>query len=315
MQHIVSIFEFRRPGEVQTVLDMAWLYMLAYPYDGQGLTFKSWQNDRRMFGVKASDAMRRLVGQGYAVEKPDKWLATKAGVDAVNKEFGCNSEDDALTAAKALGQFDPKRGDLYGYQISKIPMEMYRTNLKKSRSKNLKKTLSDHDYEVITKVLARYQRDDMHESSLARLKKYVGMVDELCENKEYVLYRGVNFRPEDIARKLKAGMQMESGVSDIQSWTTSKSIAVQFALGNPTPMEVKIDVNRFKGYKGVVFKHTFKPQDVVLDFVYVDDANPDLEDAIYWTEECEVLVLAGADSQFEILEVHDEQGKVSARFA
>ena len=307
MRHIKLFEGFTQSDD--EVRMMAWLYFLKNPYDGT-LTISSWEKDKRMDGMTASDAMKKLITLGYAIRKNTEWKITPAGIKAADDFFLEPSMKAAAEASRKLSKFDPTRRNYDMYPMSKIPVE-YRIKYEKSLRKYQKSdTLTEQDYHFIRTFIERYERDIIHD--LSRMKKYVGKANELCEDKDYTLYRGVNVSNEHL-KDAKVGGKFRSGNQAVQSWTTSKHVAVQFSLGNPTPMQVSVDNNRFPEKFGIVMKHVFPASQVVLDLVYIDEMNPELLGAMAFNEE-EVLVLAGKNKEFEIAEIHDERGEVNPHF-
>lgn len=305
MGYIKLFEEFNSSGD--EVRMMAWLYFLKNPYKGE-LPISEWKNDRRMDGMKAGDAMSKLEKLGYATTKGKAWKITSKGIKAADDFFLKTSKEAAEAYAKTLTQFDHPK-DLYAYPMSRIPIYYWTDYSKSLRKYKSSDTLNWNDYDFLKTFIEKYERDMVHD--LSKLKKYVGKVDELCENNDYVLFRGINI-PHSELNKIKVGDKYKGGNQEVQSWTTKKSIAVQFSLGNPTPMQVTIDNNRFKDRFGVVLKHTFPAKQVILDLVYISEMNPELLGSMQFDEE-EVIVLAGK-GEFEVIEIHNEQGDPRPHF-
>jgi hypothetical protein len=306
MKHLKLFEGFAQASD--EVRMMAWLYFLGDSYRDSGLEFKSWENDKRMDGMIVRNAMRDLVKSGLAKAYPTKWKITPKGEKTVDEYFLKGSEDEAIKASKDLKKYD--RGGYDYYPISRIPIDLFTRHAKSLRKYKNSETLTQQDYDFIKNFIDRYERDIIHD--LSRMKKYVGRADELCEDKDYVLYRGVNIS-NDEHDSVKVGGKFKSGNQAVQSWTTRKSIAVQFSLGNPTPMQVSVDNNRFEDRFGVVLKHVFPAKQIVIDLVYINEMNPELKGSMAFDED-EVLVLAGKNTEYEIVEIHDERGEINPHF-
>lgn len=264
-------------NEVESKIDevefLSWLYLLGTEYP-TGFVKKSWENDNRM-GLVASVAMEEGIRRGFVKENSDKWNITDEGVSAYMNFFLRNTEEDTNKLVDSLKKYNRV------YPIYRIPSELQLYLRIKNRKKTFQKKLDKEDYRIINNFLEKYQR--VPETSTNKIKQFAGCINELCEDKDYVLYRGIN-----VKEGLFKDGDLVTSHKDVQSWTTSKDIAEQFAWGNPTPMQNTVSKNRFNNSIGIILKHTFKPADIIFDFVYIDDTNENIE--IFWTTENEVLV-------------------------
>ena len=304
MRHLKRLYEFTEQltADADEIKFMSWIYLLGRGgYKTEGFAKKGWhKSDKRMDGMSVVDAMEDGIKRGMVKLDGDKWFITEKGDKAVVDFFLRDTEDEVDKLCADLEKKCP-RSKSYDYRISDIPDEMYQ-DLKKSNWRSKLKyedtDLTNEDYHVIKRFLDVYQRDSNLQGK--NVKKYAGHINELCEDKDYVLYRGINYHRTE--QQFKPGDKIKS-TRDVQSWSTDKHVAKQFAYGNPTPMQVTLKKHRFEGAVDVILKHTFKPADVIIDFVYVDEMNPHLKDDINWTSEAEVIIRCKPSAEFEVFEV------------
>jgi len=308
MRHIKTKYLFENSVtsvEIDEALYMGWLYFLyLYIKNTDGLIKKNWATDTRMMGIRCKDAMEEGIEKGHVQDLPDRWKITKEGLIVMNDFFHADTE----TAAKVLGdklmrpykeQYEKsKRDHKFLFSIDHIPYSLYVDRREARRKSTFKRTLTNEDYSKIHKFLEKYQRDA--DIFTGGMKKYAGKIDELCEDQEYVLYRGINYHRFPERFNFKVGDKLPS-TRDVQSWSLSEDVALQFAYGNPTPMQTTLSKHRFPEGKGLILKHTFKPADVIMDFVYIDEANKNL--SINWPEEQEVLIKCKMGAPFEVYKI------------
>jgi hypothetical protein len=286
---------------------LAWIHLLDI-YGKQGFSKTNWRNsDKRMGGMGAADAMHAGVKKGLVKDAGDKWLVTRKGEKSVDDFFYRPSLDQEKELADVLKSAGLHRTGLYDYPIDNIPLDLFHKKKEEYRKKTMHPSgkLTSEDISFITHFLERYQRmNEFDGHGAARMRNFAGLTNELIDNNDYTLWRGLHVSKEGKLGNVKVGDTVEAGGHQIASWTLSEPIAEQFAMGNPTPMEVSIDKPRFgDGQVGLILKHTFKPQDVIIDFDYVEEANPEFGGVINWPVEEEVLTKVNKGDRYEIIRV------------
>jgi len=282
---------------------MAWIYFIAYHYP-KGLDVSRWAHDNRMSQVRCDAAMTEGIKKGYIKKEGDTWYPTEKAKNIAREFFNRDDDSEREKFVDELRKYSDEKDWRNSYPIWRLPLEIYEEERKEKRKAGNKITLTDSQYVSLKKFLESYQRYP-ESTSTAGIRKLAGRVNELCEDKDYVLYRGINFYDKNSKQTptYNVGDKVPSNHLT-QSWTTNEKIALQFAYGNPTPMEVTLKKHRFDDGIGYIMKHTFKPESIILDFVYVDEANEELNDgSIFWPVECEVLVSVKPRSAFEVYKV------------
>ena len=173
----------------------------------------------------------------------------------------------------------------------------------KKYKKSSKLTFNDKNEILI--ALNKYQRNS-NISHLRQLKKYSGHDKEFFDG-EITLYRGLHFKNEEgyvnyfnKDENVRIGKFIIDKKGRNYSWSKNKNIAKNFAYGKTNWASDKkcFDNNSY----GVILKHTFKPQDIMFDFEYMNNANPFFNGFEDFTEQ-EVIINPLKNAKYKIFKV------------
>lgn len=293
-----------------SVEDYAWLHFLSYIYPN-GMDKKSWFTDQRMNGRKYKDSLDLFIENGFAILDGDVSKATPSGKQKV-KDFFLKDQNEIESFSDSLKKYDSQ-----GYKISRIPFDIYDTFETKKWEANKIRTLSIDDYTVIRNWIKSYQRVPESYKTVRTIKKYSGKKNELIGDQTYTLYRGLHFSEDKTNMYFYDKDKIKQSKKFIDergrfSWTKSKEIAIRFALGNKHWMDDKKTIQ--KGNYGIVLKHTFNANDVILDFDFIDRVNVALKSVADFPEEREVIVVPQKVYSVETILEHESTEKVANQF-
>lgn len=156
--------------------------------------------------------------------------------------------------------------------------------------------ISNQDYDLIKKVLKKYQRNS-DIKLLKQLRRFSGEQGELFGSSPMVLYRGIlvhNVTMDDVRSKIID----INGTS--YSWSKSINIVRRFAYGNDSWAGAKKCVS--KGNIGVIFKHKFERKEIIIDFNFANEYNKSLKGFADFPTELEVIVVPKKRAKYEVVE-------------
>lgn len=292
---------------IETPLDetevrmMAWLYLLL-TYNNIGIKEEEWIEDKRM-GITFKKSIKWLENRNYI--KSNKvtakmWVITDNGKKALydffkppkTREEYLNYNDNWLKKYNVSG--------LYGYTISRIPIELYEIKFKEDSKNKMIYTITENEYFKIKNWLDKYQRGLV--GWWIQLNKYLGLKNELIPDvNEMVLYRGLNFNlnfdnmgllPNNMCNTARGVINItdlkigDKIICNKPSWTLDKNIAKLFASGKKGYGDYrKMPNNEI----GVILKNTFPSSDILLDINWLNN-NKYINDNTILSEEMEVIV-------------------------
>lgn len=259
MRHLRLFEEFNT--QENFVRHAAWLYFVTYVYR-DGMQLASWKTDERM-GVVFTESMDFWTERGLVKRDGDLFYVadTDKAKSVLYDTFGrykTMGEAESSEIAKGLRKYDTK--GLKGYPISSIPLDMFERDEEESYdSYERQDRLDSSDYDTIRKWYEKYQRHV--QGWWNKLDKYLGLAGELFPEKdEYVLYRGIKVRSEQVDPA--SGTFTDKGMS----WSWSPSVAADFSKGRDNWMS-RNDLRQ--GELGLVLVHEFDKSEILLDSNFV----------------------------------------------
>lgn len=278
----------------------AWLYFITFAYEGK-MKEKDWRNDKRMGSdILFIDAMRELESIDNIVgynEDTDEWLVT-------NKEKAIEILIDVFGNPKSLTQAErftnpvvSKLKNKQVYPIDRIPNDIY-SYLSKQRGSNKFINTSEVNYTDLYKWFKLYQRTPIKWDN--KLNKYLGRVNDLIEDREYIIYRGLYINIdryiEEYGNIPKKGDSIQLSEDDI-SWTSSIGNATRFAQGATNWMDdIKLGKYGNKDNIGIILKYKPKLSEMLLDVEWLEITNHELYNTIDFPSEYEVIIKPNVNS-------------------
>jgi len=203
---------FEQYNEI-TIRDVAWLYFLQHLYGGK-MEIKSWKDDNRM-EVKCDESLRKFK---CVTIGDDFYRSSDECGKVVDEWFGCETFKESLRMKNKLSDYKNKN-TFYGYDIDKIPYELYI---------RFKHPSIDKSFNSMQNIFAEHWNSQMcMENNIKEFLKNEHIKEWNFQNffeifpdepKTFKVYRGIK---DDYNEKYN-----KEGYS---CWTTSKTQAERFA--------------------------------------------------------------------------------------
>lgn len=137
-----------------------------------------------------------------------------------------------------------------------------------------------HVINDLIQELKQYERDN-NKKRLYPFKKYLGtgLENILFSNKKYIVYKGLFLTKQEgyinstNYEKIKKTKKFYDSLPTL-SWTTDKTIAINFARGSTHWMDIpKLDKEYYQdgNYFGIILEYKPSKEEILIDFNYAKD--------------------------------------------